>query len=247
MIMNRYIDTHMHLDLANDYKKMVGLIEKNNMMVISMTNHPTVYRKFSKMVRSDNIRIALGFHPEVIGQHFKYLDDMLSLIPEVRYIGEIGLDLRNKSSEDKNSQILSFEKIIMSCHECGGKLISIHSRGSVSKILSIIPRKFSCSVIMHWYSGNEKNLVEAIQRGYYFSINLSMMSSNKITSILKLIPKSRLLIETDFPFIDNNEEEYMKQIFKTVTELSGYYNVEEKVILNQINYNFSEIIKATFT
>jgi len=244
--MNKYIDTHMHLDLSKDHKKLIKLIEENDMTVISMTNHPMVYKKFVKMVYSDNIRIALGFHPEVIEQHSDYLKEMLNLIPEAKYIGEVGLDFSKKTDDEKSYQISSFEKIILACHKYGNKLLSIHSRGSVNEVLSIIPRDFTCSVILHWYSDNEKNLIAAIERGYYFSINLSMMNSNKFKSILNKIPKDRLLIETDYPFINNNEDAYKVQIDNTIYELANYYNTHEENLIKQLKHNFTKLIRETF-
>jgi TatD DNase family protein len=236
----------MHLDLSKNYRNLIKVIEKHNMMVVSMTNHPKVYKRFSKMISSNNIRVALGLHPEIISKYPDSLNEMLKLLPTAKYIGEIGLDLRGKSFDEKNIQVLAFDRIIQSCYKQGGKLLSIHSRGSVQKILSSIPKDFTCSVIFHWYSGNEKNIIEAIRRGYYFSINVSMLKSRKFMKLLELIPKNRILIETDYPFIDSSVESYVQQIEKTVSKLAEYYNVDNEVIINQIEHNFVELIKYAF-
>ena len=40
-----------------------------------------------------------------------------------------------------------------------------------------------------------------MENGFYFSINKSMMNTKKFQSMFSLIPKERLLFETDSPFL----------------------------------------------
>ena len=81
------------------------------------------------------------------------------------------------------------------------KIITIHSRLAVRQVLDIIGEDFSFKPILHWFTGSKKELLNAIEKGFYFSVNKLMMDTKKFQSMLALIPKERLLFETDSPFI----------------------------------------------
>ena len=97
--MEHLYDTHFHLDLQKDRTAAICEIEENQIYAIAVTNLPDLYRKEAVEIKSKYIRIALGFHPELIHQYQKQIPLMWELLPEVRYIGEVGLDLVNKSYE----------------------------------------------------------------------------------------------------------------------------------------------------
>jgi TatD DNase family protein len=45
-----------------------------------------------------------------------------------------------------------------------------------SKVVSIIGSKFNGKVILHWYSGIKQIQMQAIENGYYFSVNYKMLT-----------------------------------------------------------------------
>ena len=124
---------------------------------------------------------------------------MWELLPEVRYIGEVGLDLVNKSYEKEQEAF--FSELVERCRYDSNKIFTIHSRRSVDKVLDILGYNYKFRAILHWFSGSRIELENAIERGCYFSINGAMMKSKKFLDMLPIIPSNRLLIETDSPFI----------------------------------------------
>ena len=191
-------DTHFHLDLQKDKHGAIENIAKNEVYTIAMTNLPDLYQKEVSLYRQKYIRIALGFHPELIHEYPNKIPVMWKYLADARYIGEVGLDFTDKSHTKE--QIAFFSELIARCKNDSNKIISIHSRGAENEILDIIGTNFKFTPILHWYSGTIGNLKIACERGYYFSVNLSMTRTKKFAQILECIPNDKILLETDSPF-----------------------------------------------
>lgn len=194
-------DTHFHLDLQKDKHGAIENIAKNEVYTIAMTNLPDLYQKEVSLYRQKYIRIALGFHPELIHEYPNKIPVMWKYLADARYIGEVGLDFTDKSHAKE--QIAFFSELIARCKNDRNKIISIHSRGAENEILDIIGTNFKFTPILHWYSGTIGNLKIACERGYYFSVNLSMTRTKKFAQILECIPNDKILLETDSPFTSN--------------------------------------------
>ena len=145
---------------------------------------------------------------------------MWRLLPDAKYIGEVGIDLKT-GKETKNMQISFFEELIYKCNDLGNKVISIHSRAAASEVISIIGEKFNGKIILHWYSGTKQNQERAINNGYYFSVNHAMLNSESGRKIISNIPDNRILIETDSPFISINGHTYRPSEIGKIVEGIG--------------------------
>lgn len=198
-MMEYLYDTHFHLDLHKDRWGVIREIEESKIYTIAVTNLPDLYRKESAEIASRFIRFSLGFHPELIHQYKNQIPLMWELLPETRYIGEVGLDFVDKSH--KAEQLSFFSELIERCRYDGSKILTIHSRQAVKEVLEIIGHNFRFKPILHWFTGNKDETISAIEAGFYFSVNEAMMRSKKFMSLLPLIPADRLLIESDSPFL----------------------------------------------
>lgn len=200
--MGNLYDTHFHLDLQKNRSEAIREIEEKQIYTIAVTNLPDLYRKESIEIASKYIRFALGFHPELLHQYKKQIPLMWELLSETRYIGEVGLDLVDTTY--KKEQIAFFSELVERCRFDSNKIITIHSRRAVGRVLDIIGDNFRFKSILHWFTGSKKDLFTAIERGCYFSVNSAMMTSDKFRTLLPSIPKERILLETDSPFIRMN-------------------------------------------
>lgn len=200
-MMTHLYDTHFHLDLQNDKSKVIENIAKNGIYTIAMTNLPDLYKKETLLYDQKYIRIALGFHPELVHEYPNKIPLMWKYLAEARYIGEVGLDFTDKSYV--NEQIAFFTELIARCKNDTNKIISIHSREAEKEVIDIIGTDFKFTPILHWYSGTIRNLKIACERGYYFSVNLSMTRTRKFAQMLECIPNDKILLETDSPFTSN--------------------------------------------
>ena len=200
--MEHLFDTHYHLDLQKNRMASIREIEEKQIYTIAVTNLPDIYRKESVEIASKYIRFALGFHPELIHQYKSHTSLFWDLLPEVRYIGEVGLDLVDKTYQKEQESF--FCELVERCRYDSKKIFTIHSRHAVDKVLDTLGDNYRFKAILHWFSGSRKELEGAIERGCYFSINGAMMRSKRFVGLLPLIPSDRILLETDSPFIDYN-------------------------------------------
>lgn len=196
--MEHLYDIHYHLDLQKDRSATIGEIENNQIYTIAVTNLPELYQKEKEEIKSKYIRIALGFHPELVHQYKRQIPLMWDLLTDARYVGEVGLDFVDETY--KTEQISFFEELIEQCRFDDKKILTIHSRRAVREVLRIIGNDFKFKPILHWFTGTKDELLEAIEKGCFISVNGAMLGSNKFLSMLPLIPDERLLIETDSPF-----------------------------------------------
>lgn len=198
--MEHLYDTHFHLDLQTSPKASIQEIEEHGIYTIAVTNLPDLFSKESGEIASKYIRFALGFHPELVHEYKGQIPLMWDLLSSTRYIGEVGLDFVDITHKDE--QIAFFSELVERCRY-DNKIITIHSRKAVRQVLDIIGTNFRFKPILHWFTGNKTELVDAVERGCYISINLAMLKTKKFQSLLSLIPEERILLETDSPFVSS--------------------------------------------
>ncbi len=201
--MDYIYDTHYHLDLQKDRFSAIREIEEKQVYTIAVTNLPDLYQKELSEVASKYVRLALGFHPELVHEYRNQIPLMWDFLPSARYIGEVGLDFTDKSYQ--NEQINFFSELVERCRFDRNKIFTIHSRKAVGKVLEILGDNYRFKAILHWFTGSKRELSEAVEKGCYFSINSAMVKSKRFIEMLPLIPSNRLLLETDSPFVHYNE------------------------------------------
>lgn len=236
----RLYDTHFHLDLQKNVKAAIEEINTNKIYTIAMTNLPVLYEKEQKLYEDSYIRIALGFHPELIGEYKKYIPMMWEKLPSARYVGEVGLDFSDNTY--KKEQLTFFEELIEKCREDKNKILSIHSRKAETEVLNCLRGKISFKPILHWYTGNIKNIEDAVDIGCFFSINKKMVSTLKFKKMAEIIPLNRILLETDSPF-SGNTQTLGNILFQTTSMLANILNMEKEDAKQTMWNNFQALLK----
>ena len=235
----RLYDTHFHLDLQKNVKAAIEEINANKIYTIAMTNLPVLYEKEKQQYDSPYIRTALGFHPELIGEYKKYIPLMWEKLSEARYIGEVGLDFTDKTYQA--NQVSFFSELVQRCRKDENKIISIHSRKAEREVLDVLDDAFSFKAILHWYSGDESLLNRAVKTGCYFSVNGNMLRSRKIERMLEIVPKNRILLETDSPFGDTIKS-HAESLKILIDGLSPKYVMLAEKIEEILWNNFQELL-----
>lgn len=88
------MDAHMHCDLYKDRKFVADYIEnQKKSYTISVTSLPDLFEKYyHEYQKYKYMKLALGFHPELVLNIKIYYQFFLEMLIKTRYIGEIGLD-----------------------------------------------------------------------------------------------------------------------------------------------------------
>ena len=222
------IDTHCHFDMMPNPKAYISAKEKAGDIVIGMTNLPSHFKMgFPHVKRYKHIRLALGLHPLLASENKNELPLFNCLLDQTSYIGEIGLDFSKEGLSTMEDQIYVLRKLLEKL-EGRKKIISVHSRKAEKELFDLLCEYNINNVIFHWYSGPIDLIPSIISKGYYFSINEAMTISNNGRTIIKEIPRSRILTESDAPF--NNKVDIKEaQINMQITE-------------NEVKNNFMELL-----
>ncbi|MFS0752614.1 TatD family hydrolase [Oceanobacillus sp. 1P07AA] len=202
--MNNLSDFHIHIDYFKNYNQIFHSFNKNKIYALFVTNLPEIFQQCRKeFPDSKYVKLALGYNPQLANK-YKFNQSLFDdLLPFTKYVGEVGLDYSKEFLASKNDQQVAFEYICFQSAKLN-RIMSIHSRKAESDVLSILINNNVKFAVLHWYSGNKRILQKAVNQGYYFSVNYSMLSTQKGFDIIRSIPLDRLLIETDAPFGNTN-------------------------------------------
>ena len=195
----RLIDTHCHFDMMPSPESFILKQESLGNTIIGMTNLPQHFQMGKSYVqRYKHIRLALGFHPLYAQSYRNQVPLFFEEINNTSYIGEIGLDFSKDGIATSNEQ-MELLKLLLSKLR-GKKIISVHSRKAERELFSLLKLNHIENVIFHWYSGPLDLIKDIVEEGYYFSVNESMTLTKHGREIMKHIPNSRILTETDAPY-----------------------------------------------
>ena len=196
------IDFHCHLDLYPDPHAVVGECVARGVHVLSVTTTPSAWAGTVALAReAPRIRTALGLHPQIVHERKGELPLFERLLPEVRYVGETGLDGGPEHRRHWQDQVVAFTRILALCAEAGGRILTIHSRRAARPVLDALAAHPDAGVsILHWFSGTPRELAQAVDLGCWFSIGPAMLAGEKGRALAAKMPRDRILTETDGPF-----------------------------------------------
>lgn len=196
------IDLHCHLDLFEKPADVISRTNESGIYVLSVTTTPKAWGGTNQMARKcPRIKTALGLHPQLAHERYNELPLFQRLLSEVDYVGEVGLDGSKHYKQHLDIQRQVFGKILSLVEKAGGKIMTVHSRGAVSDVLSMIERHPDCGpVILHWFTGSKAQMRKAITLGCWFSIGPKMFETKKGRDLIFELPVDRILFETDGPF-----------------------------------------------
>ena len=129
--------------------------------------------------------------------------DELAAHPRTRAIGETGLDFFRTGPEGHAAQFASFEAHIALAKK-HGLAMQIHDRDAHEAVLSTLSRVGAPEkTVFHCFSGDADMARECADAGYYLSFagNVTFKNAQNLRDALAVTPLSRILVETDAPFL----------------------------------------------
>jgi TatD DNase family protein len=242
----RYIDAHCHIDLYDDPVAELAQADSAGVGVLAVTNAPFVFQACCKLAAGrENVWVAVGLHPELVAQHAHQVDDLVEHLGETRFVGEVGLDYRVTDAATHRLQREVLSRIIQACDERGDVVVSIHSRGAESDVVSMLGSQFSGIAILHWYSGPLRHLETAQQNGSFFSVNLSMLASKNGRKLISRMDKTRVLTESDGPFAKVNGRRARPRDVPSVIEgLARLWGIETELARSAVMANWASALDS---
>jgi TatD DNase family protein len=133
------------------------------------------------------------------------LDEIAALAeqPQVRGIGETGLDYFRTGPEGVQAQTYSFRRHIDIAKRTGKALV-IHDRDAHDDVLRVLAEEGAPhTVVFHCYSGDAQMAKTCAEAGYFMSFagNVTFKNAKPLRDAVAVAPLELLLVETDAPFL----------------------------------------------
>lgn len=241
------IDFHCHLDLYSDPHAVTRECVNQKAYILSVTTTPTAWAGTAALARgATRIRTALGLHPQLAHERKGELPLFERLLPETRYVGEVGLDGGPEFRANWANQQAVFARILSACSGAGGRVLSVHSRHAVTAVLDALETSPAAGIpVLHWFSGSARELARASALGCWFSIGPAMLRSEKGRSLASKMPRSRVLTESDGPFAKVRNRPAMPWDVELAEQLLvEIWDEPADQIKKQLNDNLRELTNA---
>jgi TatD DNase family protein len=175
-----------------------GDIESSRWSAWAAASHPRVLAAVAIHPNEAPAYAATGR----LGEAIDVIDE-LAAQPRVRAIGETGLDFFRTGEEGLAAQFESFEAHIALAKK-HGIAMQIHDRDAHDAVLETLERVGAPDrTVFHCFSGDPDMARIAGERGYYLSFagNVTFKTAQNLRDALAVIPRDRILVETDAPFL----------------------------------------------
>jgi TatD DNase family protein len=241
------VDFHCHLDLFRDPVQAFLDCKSTNVLTLAVTTTPRAWKQNMLWAEGNRFTVpGLGLHPELVASHSSEAKLLLELINGAHVIGEVGLDgsSRHKASLTEQKQI--FDNVLTALSKRRRAVVSIHSRGAVREVLenlAAVSVRNTIVPVLHWFAGTPAQLRSAIELGCWFSVNKSMLETDRGRSLIKGMPTDRILTESDAPFRGGKTiSERNKDLHQTVLGIAKLIGVPPTTLSSNIFASASKLI-----
>ncbi|MBR3295115.1 MAG: TatD family hydrolase [Clostridia bacterium] len=227
-------DTHIHLTEI-EHAELLKLLERPDFRYVSCgTDKKSIMAISELTARFEHVYGALGIHPS-FADDAEALDSIKELIrnnSKLIAIGEAGLDARYA---DMDRQIHIFEQQIILAEETGLPII-VHNVRATDRIISLMERHPLQRYMIHGFSGSVETAKRLLLFDTYFGIGRTVTygDARRLRSALSVIPRNRLLIETDDPYMDREDmENDLYKVLKGLADILGMDQEEVEYITDR--------------
>ena len=233
------IDTHIHLDdprYEEDLDLVLERAQADNVQkfIIPGADPKTLDRALFLAETYENIYFAVGVHPYDM-EGFESLDFAKYVSHEKCVaIGECGLDYfrlegsdEEKTSEKKRQAFVFTQQIRLAVKYQKPLIVHIRNASHDAKMLLLETDAKKVGGVLHCFNADEE-LLSLAEENFYFGIGgvLTFKNAKKLVQVLPKIPREKLLIETDGPYLtphphrgERNEPAYTTLVAQKISEL----------------------------
>ena len=254
------VDSHCHLDFPDFAEERDAIVSRALAAGIGrMVTISTRVKKFPQVLAIaeayEQIYCSVGTHPHNAAEETDVTADelvRLSQHPKVVAIGEAGLDYFYDHAP-RDAQAKGFRAHIAAARITGLPLV-IHARDADADVAAILEDemgKGAFPFVLHCFSSGRRLAEAGVALGGYVSFSgiLTFKRSEELREIAANVPRDRLLVETDAPYLapqpyrgKRNEPAYVKE---TAAVLASAVGVTEDEIAEITTENFFRLFSKT--
>jgi TatD DNase family protein len=197
------------------------------------------------------VATSVGLHPNETTEETS-CEELVRLGRDAKVlaIGETGLDYY-RTTGDHAPQQQRFREHIQAAKQLQKPLI-IHTREAIDDTLKILKEENAAEVtgVMHCFTENWASAKKALDLGFYISISgvVTFKNAETVREVAQKTPISRLLIETDAPYLapqpmrgQPNEPAYVKHTAAFIAQLR---DMTPEAFAHQTTDNFFTLFKG---
>jgi TatD DNase family protein len=233
------IDSHCHLDFPDFAGELDDVVARAGAAgVAAMITISTRVSRFDEVraiaERYDNVFCTVGTHPHHAGEEDGIAAERfieLARHPRVVGIGECGLDFHSDNAS-REAQERGFRIQIDAARRTGLPLV-IHSRDAdeaTERVLREEAAKGAFRAVLHCFTGGPGLARAGIALGHYVSFSgiMTFSRAEELRAIAAGLPETRILVETDAPYLApvpergrRNEPAFVRHTAGRLAEVRG--------------------------
>ncbi|MHA6641848.1 TatD family hydrolase [Mesorhizobium sp. A623] len=238
------VDSHCHLDFPDFADEREAIVARALAAGIGrMVTISTRVKKFPQILevaeQFDAVYCSVGTHPHNADEELDVTADELVRLaahPKVVAIGEAGLDYHyDKAPRDAQAQGL---RTHIAAARMTGLPLVIHARAADDDMAAILEEetgKGAFPFILHCFSSGRRLAEVGVSLGGYVSFSgiLTFKNSAELHAIAADVPRDRLLVETDAPYLapvpfrgKRNEPSFVAQTATVLAQTIGVSDLE---------------------
>ena len=235
MDLNNFADSHCHLNYPGLIEQQAGVIKRMKEAGIAYAlNVCTKIEELDGIISTADkyefIYASVGVHPDNVDVKEPTTNEICNFSDneKVVAIGETGLDYFRLKG-DLSWQRERFRRHIRAAREMKKPLI-IHMRDATDDTLSILKQEKAHEIggVMHCFTDTLDTAKKAMDLNFYISISgiVTFKNAEQVQHVAKNLPRERLLIETDSPFLapvphrgKTNEPSYVVKVAEKIANL----------------------------
>lgn len=242
------IDTHAHLSLnsfADDREEVLARAADAGITAIICVSETLAEAEevLPLCEKHPILKPAAGLYPEFA--ELNAAEAMLAFIRDhsakLHSIGEVGLDYwLAKEDEEREVQ----REVLCRFIALGRELdlpLNIHSRSAGRHVIELLLENDAQKIQLHAFDGKSSAAMPAVEAGFFFSVPPSIIYSRQKQKLVKQLPLSCLLLESDSPVLgpvpkERNEPAYIVHSLQAVSDIKNIplEEVRETVLANTL-------------
>ena len=243
---HKLVDTHTHICDSSFDPDRKDVLERASEAgigaVIALGEDMADARRNIELADSHPmIRPAAGLYPTILD--LDQAQQMQSFVRKERSklvaIGEVGLDFWAVKEEPQKELQKEILKDFISLSRELDLPLNIHSRSAGRHTVALLLEHGATRVQMHAFDGKASAALPAVEAGFYFSIPPSVVRSRQKQKLLKHLPLSCLLVETDSPVLgpDPGKRNEPANVAVSVKAIAESKNIREGEVIEAVAEN----------
>lgn len=210
--MKGIFDSHSHYDdsaFDDDRQELLDYLLLDENSPVDAIMHAATDEKSSRYgiemsKKYMNYYCSVGFHPECMDKlpenYMEILENLVDENPEIKAIGEIGLDY-HYDGYDREVQIKLLSKQLEFANMRNLPVI-LHCRDAMQDFMELL-KKYKPKGVVHCFSGSAETAKEIISLGMYIGFTgvLTFKNAKKVKKAIAVVPNDKFLLETDCPYM----------------------------------------------